>query len=140
MTEKKAVLAVDDVSMNLRTMKAILEGLYDVRLAKSGALALDILKTTKADLVLLDIEMPGMTGFDVIDKMKQFPDCQGIPVIFITAHATPDLILAAYEHGAGDYIVKPINANVLHSKVHAMLLKNRRALETSLPGAANVPS
>jgi putative two-component system response regulator len=140
MAEKKVVLAVDDVSMNLRTMKAILEGLYDVRLAKSGLLALDMLKITPADLVLLDIEMPGLTGFDVIDKMKQLPECQGIPVIFITAHATPDLILAAYEHGAVDYIVKPINAQVLQSKVHAQLIKGRPALEASLHGAADVPS
>jgi putative two-component system response regulator len=132
MAEKKVVLAVDDVSMNLRTMKVILEGLYDVRLAKSGLLALDMLKSTKVDLVLLDIEMPGLSGFDVIDKMKQLPECLGIPVIFITAHATPVLILSAYEHGAADYIVKPINAGVLHGKVQAQLTKSPRTANVSL--------
>jgi CheY-like chemotaxis protein len=132
MLSKKVVLAVDDVSMNLRTMKVILEGMYDVRVAKSGLLALDILKTGQIDLVLLDIEMPGMSGFEVIDKMKEFPECRDIPVIFITAHATPDLSLAAYSHGAGDYIVKPLNGDVLHNKVQALLIKSK--------SAANVPS
>jgi CheY-like chemotaxis protein len=123
---KKIILAVDDVSMNLRTMKVILEEEYDVRLAKSGELALDILKDTKVDLVLLDIEMPGITGFEVIDSMRKIPGCGDIPVIFITSHAAPDLIVTAYDHGAGDYIVKPINPDVLRNKVRALLAKGGR--------------
>ncbi|MDR1862651.1 MAG: response regulator [Treponema sp.] len=121
--EKKTVLAVDDMSMNLRTIKVILEGEYDILLAKSGELALDILKKTKVDLVLLDIEMPGITGFEVIDSMRDIPGCEETPVIFITSHAAPDMIVTAYDHGAGDYIVKPINAEVLRPKVHAILSK-----------------
>jgi CheY-like chemotaxis protein len=132
MVSKKIVLAVDDVSMNLRTMKVILEEKYDVRVAKSGVLAFDILKTGQIDLVLLDIEMPNMSGFDVIDNMKQIPECRDTPVIFITAHATPDLILAAYAHGAGDYIVKPLSAEVLHNKVQTLLIKSK--------STANAPS
>jgi CheY-like chemotaxis protein len=127
MVGKKIVLAVDDVSMNLRTMKVILEGTYDVRVAKSGQLALDLLKTGQIDLVLLDIEMPNMSGFEVIDNMKRIPECRDTPVIFITAHATPDLILAAYSHGAGDYIVKPLNAEILHNKIQALLIKSKNA-------------
>jgi putative two-component system response regulator len=119
------ILAVDDMSMNLRTIKAILERKYEVRLAKSGELALAILKSGPVDLVLLDIEMPGMTGFDVIEQMKKTPRCENIPVIFITSHATPDLIVSAYDHGAGDYIVKPINSDVLEKKVQALLVKER---------------
>jgi CheY-like chemotaxis protein len=123
---KKIILAVDDVSMNLRTMKVILEEEYDVRLAKSGELALDILKDTKVDLVLLDIEMPGITGFEAIDSMRKIPGCGDIPVIFITSHTAPDLIVTAYDHGAGDYIVKPINPDVLRNKVRALLAKGGR--------------
>jgi CheY-like chemotaxis protein len=123
LTEKKIILAVDDASMNLRTLKVILENKYDVRLAKSGELALEILKSARVKLVLLDIEMPGMTGFDVIDAMKKMPGCENIPAIFITSHATPDLIMAAYDHGAGDYIVKPINPDVLLNKVRTLLIK-----------------
>jgi putative two-component system response regulator len=123
---KKIILAVDDIAMNLRTIKVILEEDYDVRLAKSGELALDTLKETKVDLVLLDIEMPGITGFDVIDGMKKIPGRERIPVIFITSHAAPDLIVAAYEHGAQDYIVKPINPEVLRNKVQVLLSRSDR--------------
>jgi putative two-component system response regulator len=124
--DKKVILAVDDMSMNLRTIKVILEGEYEVSLAKSGELALDKLKKTKIDLVLLDIEMPGITGFEVIDSMRKIPGCEGIPVIFITSHAAPDVIVTAYDHGAGDYIVKPINAEVLRNKVRALLARSDR--------------
>jgi putative two-component system response regulator len=123
MSEFKVILAGDDMSMNLRTRKVIREGKYAIRLAKSGELALEILKGVKVDLVLMDIEMPGMTGFEVVDAMRKIPGCEKIPVVFITSHATPDLIVAAYEHGAGDYIVKPINPDVLLNKVHALFAK-----------------
>jgi CheY-like chemotaxis protein len=123
MSEKKVILAVDDMSMNLRTMKVILEEKYAIRLAKSGEFALEILKGAKIDLVLMDIEMPGMTGFEVVDALRKIPGCETIPVIFITSHATPDLIVAAYEHGAGDYIVKPINPDVLLNKIQALFAK-----------------
>jgi DNA-binding response OmpR family regulator len=122
--DKKVILAVDDMAMNLRAIKVILEEEYEVRLAKSGEIALNMLKEKKADLVLLDIEMPGLTGFEVIDSMRQIPGCEGTPVIFITSHAAPDLIVTAYDHGAGDYIVKPINAEVLRNRVHALLARN----------------
>jgi CheY-like chemotaxis protein len=94
------------------------------------------LKSVKIDLVLLDIEMPGMSGFDVIDAMKQIPGCADIPVIFITSHATPDLIMAAYDHGAGDYIVKPINPDVLEKKVFALMSKRFGAGALLLEGLA----
>jgi putative two-component system response regulator len=123
---KKIILGVDDIAMNLRSLKVILEEDYDVRLAKSGELALDMLKQTKVDLVLMDIEMPGMTGFEAIDNMKKIPGCEEIPVVFITSHAAPDLIMTAYEHGARDYIVKPINPEVLRNKVQALLSKSDR--------------
>jgi putative two-component system response regulator len=131
MADKLIILAVDDMSMNLRTIKTILEKKYDIRLAKSGELALGILKNTPVKLVLLDIEMPGMSGFEVIDEIKKRPDCGNMPVIFITSHATPDLIVSAYEHGAGDYIIKPINPQVLEKKVEALLTKTYGALATA---------
>jgi CheY-like chemotaxis protein len=125
MDAKKIVLAIDDMSMNLKSLKAILKGTYDLRLAKSGDLALDLLKVVPVDLVILDIEMPGMSGFEVIDAMKQIPGREDIPVIFLTSHNAPDLILAAYEHGAGDYIIKPVNAEVLLKKAAALIQKSQ---------------
>jgi putative two-component system response regulator len=123
---KKVVLAVDDMSINLRAIKAILTQTYDVRLTRSGELALDLLKKIRPDLVLLDIEMPGMSGFDVIEEMKNIPGREDIPVIFVTSHATPDLIVSAYDHGAKDYIIKPINPEVLLKKIQALITKSPR--------------
>jgi putative two-component system response regulator len=122
--DKKVILAVDDMAMNLRTIKVILEEEYEVLLVKSGEIALDMLQKTKIDLVLLDIEMPGMTGFEVIDSMRKIPGCEEIPVIFITSHVASDLIVTAYDHGAGDYMVKPINAEVLRNRIYALLSRS----------------
>jgi CheY-like chemotaxis protein len=71
--------------------------------------------------------MPGMSGFDVIDEMKKSPSFGNVPVIFITSHASPDLIMSAYDHGAGDYVIKPINGEVLQNKIQVLLEKSHQA-------------
>jgi putative two-component system response regulator len=118
---KKMVLAVDDMSMNLRTIKVTLEKHFDVRVAKSGELALSLLERTPVDLVLLDIEMPGMTGFEVMEMIKKMPGTQNVPVIFVTAHVTKELIARAIGLGARDYVMKPFDPEVLLRKVYAVL-------------------
>ncbi|MDR1302391.1 MAG: response regulator [Treponema sp.] len=122
MQEKKVILAIDDMSMNLRTIKVLLEKQFDIRLAKSGKLALTILNSEKIALILLDIEMPGMSGFDFLETIKDSPNAQDVPVIFISSHATPDLIKRASKYGTvKDYIIKPITPEILEKKVYAAL-------------------
>jgi putative two-component system response regulator len=116
---KKIVLAVDDMSMNLRSIQVTLEKQFDVRLAKSGEAALAVLLTTAVDLILLDIEMPGMSGFEALDQMKKMPNFQDVPVVFVTAHVSTELIAQAIKRGARDYVMKPFSPDVLLRKAFA---------------------
>jgi putative two-component system response regulator len=118
---KKIILVVDDMSLNLRSMKVILEKYYDVRLAKSGELALSVLGSSRVDLILLDIEMPGMSGFETLDLMRLQPNAENVPVIFVTSHVSTELITKAMKHGAKDYIMKPFEPEILVRKVYAAL-------------------
>jgi PleD family two-component response regulator len=120
-SNRKIILAVDDMSMNLRTIKVSLDKFFDVRLAKSGELALSVLKTTRVDLILLDIEMPEMSGFEVLGFIKKLPELKDIPVIFVTSHVSTDLITKALKSGARDYVMKPFEPDVLLRKVYAAL-------------------
>jgi CheY-like chemotaxis protein len=81
----KRILVVDDNLSILKQISAHLSGEYEVSLAKSGLLALQICTKEKPDLILLDVEMPDMDGFDVISRLKQNPYLNRIPVIFLTA-------------------------------------------------------
>lgn len=118
---KKVILTVDDVSMNLAIIKNLLSKYFDVRVAKSGELALFILGSVEVDLILLDIEMPGMSGFDFIEVVRQIPNVKDTPIIFVTSHATASFISKAIQSGAKDYIVKPINTKTLIEKVFKVL-------------------
>jgi CheY-like chemotaxis protein len=122
----KTILAVDDMPTNLRTIKVVLEDAYTVLVAKSGELALDILDEKAVDLILLDIEMPIMSGFDVMEKIRQRPALSDVPVIFVTSHASEDLIRTAGELGVDDYIVKPILPEVLKKKISTAFAKRER--------------
>jgi putative two-component system response regulator len=118
---KGVVVAIDDDAINLARIGAILGATYDVRLCKSGKMALVVLAETKADLILLDIEMPGMSGFDFMEEMKaRFPDLD-VPVIFVTSHATPGFISTAARHGAKGYVIKPFEPVTLLTKVQEFL-------------------
>lgn len=121
MGDKKIVLAIDDVSMNLLIIRDILSKHFDVRLAKSGELALYILGSVKVDLILLDIEMPGMSGFDFLDVIKDIQNVKDIPIMFVTSHATVDFITRASKAGVKDYIIKPLDSTVLLKKVSQAL-------------------
>jgi len=121
MDQRAIILVVDDASANLQLCKGLLGDKFDVRLAKSGTMALEALKKFHPDIVLLDIEMPDMSGFEVKTEMNKNPDFKEIPVIFVTSHATEQLVVKAVEHGAVDYVVKPFDANVLREKIEGIL-------------------
>ena len=103
---QKGILVVDDDAMNLRRTKMILEKQqYGVILAESGEKALQKLAGEKIDLVLLDIEMPGMNGIETFEHMKGKYD--DIPVIFLTASGYEDDVMSAIRLGAVNYLKKP---------------------------------
>jgi CheY-like chemotaxis protein len=118
---RKIILAIDDMSLNLRIIKITLERYYEVRIAKSGEQALAVLGNSRVDLILLDIEMPGMSGFETLELIKLQPKAEKIPVIFVTSHVSTELITKALKKGARDYIMKPFEPEVLIRKVYAVL-------------------
>ncbi|MBF0451899.1 MAG: hybrid sensor histidine kinase/response regulator [Candidatus Magnetomorum sp.] len=129
--EKKqmSILIVDDTEANIDMMLAILKE-YDVIPSTSGADALSLLEDEPVDLILLDIIMPGMDGFQVCRQLKSNPDTQDIPVIFITAKDDEDSIEEAYTVGGVDYITKPFRPRELQARVrtHIGLQYTRKLL------------
>jgi CheY-like chemotaxis protein len=121
LTPKKLILIVDDSVEYLKVFTKILEYRYTVALAKSGSAALLILEQSPVDLILLDIEMPGMSGLELLKILKRGPVYSTIPVIFVTSHAQSELIAKAVELGAKGYIVKPFKEGALISKVVQVL-------------------
>lgn len=125
------ILCVDDEPTNLKFLKEILQYAYQVYLAPSGERALVFLESRRPDLILLDVEMPKMSGYDVINKIKNEPRWSDIPVIFLTGLEGRDNEQKAFELGAVDYILKPISSGVVRARVklHVDLDKYSRRLE-----------
>lgn len=118
MTEKSSILVVDDNSDNIRVLGTILrQHNYRVVIAQNGLQALKTLDVTKVDLVLLDIMMPGIDGFETCRRIKENVDWQTIPIIFLTAKVEESEIVKGLELGAVDYITKPFNTQVLLARV-----------------------
>ena len=120
-TEKATILAVDDTPENLDVVKGLLGDEYIVKAATSGAMALKIVEKQMPDLVLLDIMMPGMSGYEVCEQLKANPDTRDIPVIFLTAMEQTTDEAQGFELGAADYITKPVNPPILKARVRTHL-------------------
>jgi putative two-component system response regulator len=119
---RQTVMVVDDTPANLILMNDLLQGLYTVKIASSGARALKIASSEKApDLILLDIMMPDMDGFEVCRQLKANPKTRDIPIIFLTARVEVADEQAGLELGAVDYITKPISPPIVLSRVRTHL-------------------
>lgn len=115
----KHILLVDDVSTNLKCEELILHNQYKVTMVKSGEDALRYLESTIPDLILLDIHLSRMDGFEVMEQMRKDPKTASIPVIFLTAddHVDVERSLAL---GAVDFIRKPFDPQTLLDKIQAV--------------------
>lgn len=108
------ILIVDDVISNVLLLKALLKSeKYKVITAENGLQALDLVKTEMPDLILLDVMMPGMSGFDVSKELKASPEYHEIPILFLTALNSHEDIVKGFQLGANDFITKPFNKNEL---------------------------
>lgn len=114
---KPVILCVDDEPTNLKFLMEILKENYQVYLAPSGERALMFLEKRRPDLILLDVEMPKMSGYDVIQLIKTGEKWSDIPVIFLTGLEGRDKEQKAFELGAVDYILKPISSGVVKARV-----------------------
>ena len=112
------VLVVDDVDANVKLLEARLTAEYlEVRTARSGREALEICANERADVVLLDVMMPGMDGFEVCRRLKSEPRTQHIPVIMVTALDHPSDRVRGLEAGADDFLTKPVDDIALVKRV-----------------------
>lgn len=126
MKDKGKILAVDDTAASLRLLTDILkeEG-YEVRSAISGELALRAAAGNPPELVLLDIRMPGMDGFEVCRRLKAQPATRDVPVIFVSAVSETDEKVQGFEIGAVDFVTKPYQRDELLARVRTHLELNR---------------
>jgi CheY-like chemotaxis protein len=116
---KPNVLAVDDTPANLLSLEAVLGDDYNVLPAKSGAAAIAILENRRdIDVILMDVHMPGMDGFETTSRIKKMSGCKDIPIIFVTAVYKEDpYVRQGYEAGGIDYFGKPYDPDILRLKV-----------------------
>ena len=123
MTQNRSILLVDDDEDTRILVKTILSSNgFEVQDASSGAEALETLKTFHPALVILDIMMPGINGYDVVVHMKQKTELQNIPIIMLTAKADPDDVLVGYkDYGVEYYITKPFTTRQLLAGIKLVL-------------------
>lgn len=134
MVTSKTILVIDDTEANVNALLELLEDEYDMLGSLDGEDALEILNEEKVDLILLDIMMPGIDGFEVCRRLKANEKTKDIPVIFITAKTDEDSIEKAYEIGGVDYINKPFRAREVISRIHnhIFLAEQKANLEENL--------
>lgn len=126
------VLVVDDVQANLLALEVLLEGLpCEVTLARSGLEALSLLLRDSFAVMLLDVRMPGMDGYEVARHARMHSGCRDLPVIFMTAESpTEEHLKLGYDAGAVDFLFKPVSREILRGKVRVFveLFESRREL------------
>ena len=126
------ILAVDDEASNLQLLRQILQDHYRLRFAKDGTRALELAREECPNLILLDVMMPGMSGYEVCAALKADPALASVPVIFVTALNDTDDELEGFEAGAVDYITKPISPPIVRARVRNHLsLVRMEALRAS---------
>lgn len=128
------VLIVDDVQENIDILRSTLSSEYQISVATNGEKALKVIKKVMPDLILLDILMPVMSGYDVIRTLKADDKFKDIPVIFITAQSELNEKTFGFELGAVDYVVKPFEALEVKSRVetHLALVESKKEVESVL--------
>lgn len=125
------ILIIDDVPKNIQVAASILQKTgYQMAFAQDGATALKQIATKRFDLILLDIMMPQMDGFEVCRRIRSNPANNEIPIIFLTAKEDADSIVKGFELGAMDYLTKPFNGAELQARVqtHLELYRSKREL------------
>src|SRR5205823_14441780 len=136
------ILIIDDAPANIQTLSTILkERGYDINIATDGRQGLELLERIRPDLILLDIMMPELDGFETCRRIKASTAWREIPIIFLTAKTDTADIVRAFELGAVDYVAKPFNAHELLARVNTHLTldhlhrENERLLLNVLPAS-----
>ncbi len=131
-TKGDRVLIVDDTPRNIQVLGTILKDQgYQINVAQNGLQALDVVTKVTPDIILLDVMMPELDGFETCKRLKENPDTAEIPVVFLTAKVETEDVVHGFELGAVDYVTKPFNPTELLVRVdtHLTLYKLKRNLE-----------
>jgi len=133
MDKKNSILIVDDDTSNLMELVSILQPEYKIYAVKDGTSALEKANESEPDLILLDVIMPDMNGFEVLARLKQDDKTKDVPVIFITGMNDNESEREGMEIGAADYIRKPFNATMVKHRVrlHLEIVNLRRELKAA---------
>ena len=125
------ILIIDDTPANIQILNAILKDQYQIFFATHGKIGLEIARREQPDLILLDIMMPGMSGYDVCSQLKNSEKTHNIPIIFITAMVNPEEEARGLEAGAIDYLTKPVSPPIVRMRIrnHLELKRQRDMLE-----------
>jgi putative two-component system response regulator len=135
----KTILIVDDEPNNLQLLRMVLKGHYNLMFANNGAKCLEIAEQRRPDLILLDVMMPDLTGYEVCQKLMKMPSTKNIPVIFVTAMGEAKSEAKGFDVGAVDYISKPISAAIVLRRVKTHLsLVRVKELEESRKSAIHM--
>ncbi len=118
---KPRLLVVDDQPLHIQVLHRALSETYQMFLANSGGQALRICAEQMPDLILLDVVMPGMDGFEILNRLKSQPGTTDIPIIFVTAHGGEEIETQCLQAGGVDFIQKPVNPNVVKARVKTHL-------------------
>lgn len=122
-SEKGHILVVDDNAMMLRSIKNILDERYSVAVAASGIQAFVAIGKKRPDLILLDYEMPQMNGKEVMEKLQSDEELSEIPVVFLTSIDSKEIVLELLALRPAGYLLKPVDADVLYSKLEEIIGK-----------------
>lgn len=116
-TKTPKIMIVDDEPLNIQILSAILEDTGDIIFATDGATAIELCAKELPDIVLLDVMMPDMSGYEVCRRLKQIPETENIPVIFATGLGDEDDETKGFDIGAVDYVIKPFRGPVVMARV-----------------------
>ncbi len=132
--DRPCLLVVDDEPVNLQILRGILQQDYRLQFARDGQKALELALGEKPDLILLDVMMPGMTGLETCQKLKQNQATASIPVIFVTALSDPADEAEGFAVGAVDYLTKPVSPPIVKARIktHLSLVKVEELEKTRL--------
>ena len=123
--KKQRIMVVDDDKVLLKNAAVLLGVNYSVSLYSDGAEALEALsEKALPDLIMLDVRMPNVDGYQVIKKIKEMPKCQHIPVVFVTGMSDEEDELLGFQLGAADYIKKPFSQKILLARISNLLKKS----------------
>ena len=117
----KEIVAVDDSAIRLKMLEKVLGKRYSLYAFADGNRALELLRKKAPSLIILDIDMPGLSGFDMLEMIRKMDHLKNVPVIFLTSNGDKNHVVKAVAGGANDYVVKPIDEDILLKKIDGLI-------------------